>query len=147
MISGELGMICAELIYAIHLILTFVEEFNCAIVQIAQQLISEIKWIISKISSGSMSSNCTLWKPTPEIIWPSTEEQNRSVILIYLTVLPKLGKTSAEVLKKLGRADMKRPSSFYQSGDKTVIRNTLNMLIVKGRISFSQTWSDICRGH
>ena len=42
-ISGELGMICAELIYAIHLISTFVEEFNCAIVQIAQQLILEIK--------------------------------------------------------------------------------------------------------
>ena len=61
MISGELGMICAELIYAIHLISTFVEEFNCAIVQIAEQLILEIKLIISKISPGSMSSNCTLW--------------------------------------------------------------------------------------
>ena len=60
MISGELGMICAELIYAIHLILTFVEEFNCAIVQIAEQLILEIKLIISKISPGSMSLNCTL---------------------------------------------------------------------------------------
>ena len=31
-ISGELGMICAELNYAIHLISTSVEEFNCAIV-------------------------------------------------------------------------------------------------------------------
>ena len=60
-----------------------------------------------------------------------TEEQNRSLILIYFTVLPKLGKTSAGVLKILERADMKRPSSFYQSGDKTVIRNTLNMLTVK----------------
>ena len=29
---------------------------------------------------------------------------------------------------------MKRPSSFYQSGDKTVIRNTLNMLTVKGEV-------------
>ena len=42
MISSELGMICAELIYAIHLISTFVEEFNCAVVQIAQQIMIDV---------------------------------------------------------------------------------------------------------
>ena len=29
---------------------------------------------------------------------------------------------------------MKRPFSFYQSGDKTVIHNTHNMLTVKGKV-------------
>ena len=29
---------------------------------------------------------------------------------------------------------MKRPSSFYPIGDKTIIRSALNMLIVKGEV-------------